>query len=360
MIVFIGYMNGRNFQMKKSIKKSLTLILAVVVIIASFAGIAAFAADADSTEASESNVQRDIYFVIDIGTVNDKHLSREKTDSKAIGKKLLTDDPTGHNRIALVSFNGSATTYEFTDDYDTLAAEIDALKNGGSSNISAAFSAVKANDQTYGNPAASKHIVIFSDGKITAGPQSSSGKYSAKDDIINYKYYNQAYKDAIALWPDFNIYTVAETVCDWLNPCKLRVQFLKDIQNRLFQPEFDLDSLYKAIIGPKNKSDVPTSGKDTPTVKPTVNPTEPSSAKPTEPSSAKPTEPSSNVKPSEEDSSNTKPTAAPVTNNNNNNNNGKSNGGGSIPQTGSIAAVSAAIISIVGCAIYVGTRKHEK
>lgn len=310
--------------MKKSFK---TLVAVLLVLVLSLSIVTAVVASAETKK-------RDIYIVLDVGSsVKGKHLTREQDGAKCLVGKLLKDDTTGKNRVCLVTFGDEAKVYDFTDDYETFEKNVNDLKAAGKSNMYAAMVAVQETNKTLGDPAAEKHMVIMTDAKIDAGETNEEGHYSKNDSGVlkdYYKYFNPIYDKVVnEMWDEFNVYTVAVTeCCGATKEYKIRHQFLKDIQNRLYQEEFNCDDLYKAIIGGGDKTTTEkVTVTEAPSEEPTVTTTAPA------PTTAAPTP----------------TTAAPTTKQPN------------IPQTGksAMAAVAVAAVCLLAGAGYVVSKKHE-
>lgn len=201
--------------------------------------------------ASADDVKRDIYLLLDVsGTMTGKHMDRLKADSKQLSESLL-NGANGDNRICIIAFNDKATVYDFSNDYAAVAATIDSLSASGKADINKALEAVKATAANIGDPDAQRHVVVMSDAVLTAGEKSKSGKYKLTDSVLYYQLANKAYDTAEKMWPEYAIYTVGVTLCFGGTEFKFRQRFLKDIENNLFQEEFNHDELLNAILNGK-------------------------------------------------------------------------------------------------------------
>lgn len=322
--------------MKKSFSKAVSVILAVMLVFTAMACVAA----AESTTVVKDNSSlnntdtakdtitsfkgaRDIYLVLDVsGSMSGTPIEKLKDAAKQFCATML-NDKTGTNRIAVITYGTKVETYSFSTDYAALANIIDGLSAKGSTNMYDALMAVKEMNETYGNSAATKHVVVMADGLPNESATLTSGKYTSKDSTMYYKYGNAVYSTAAGMWPDYYIYSIGFFHNLGGSQLKYGKTLMKDIQNALYLEVFDPDKLLDAFNGIIDKI---TSGETTATVAPVTQASTTAAPAATAPASTAP--------------ASTTPT--------------------SIPQTGGKVAgiAAAAVIMIAGIAI-IATKKRD-
>lgn len=323
--------------MKKSFKKAISVILAVMFAFTALVCVASAETTVIKDNSSLNNTDtagdtitgttkgaRDIYLVLDIsGSMSGVPMEKLKDAAKQFCATML-NDKTGANRIAVVTYGTTVNTYSFSTDYAELANTIDSFKAKGSTAMYDALMAVKEINEKYGNDAATKHVVVMADGLPNEGAALSTGKYTSKDSSMYYRYGNAVYSTAAGMWPDYRIYSIGFFHNLGGSQLKYGKVLMKDIQNALYLEVFDPDKIKDAF---DNISDIITDdNKNNTTAAPTT----------AAPTTAAPT------------------TAAPTTAAPNNNN--------SIPQTGEtmLGIAAAAVIMAAGIAVVAVKKKEDK
>lgn len=294
--------------MKQTFKKICVLLMAVMFVIVGAIGAVSAMAEGDeqtSADAAPSIPMADIFLVLDTssqmnwnGGFNGNHMSRMKEAAKDFVAVALAYNTAGlaDIQIGIITFGGGAKTYDMTKDQATLNAIIDGLSAGGDSYMYDGLNAVKTLDEAQGREGAQKQVCVMAGSFPNAGPTKDSGKYSASDSLLYYKYGNAVYELAESMWPTYYIYTVAFTPCDSTTNLfyKFIPTLLDDIENSQFFAEYDSNGI-KALIerllqlGPKPAPETTTRTPD-----PTTESTTPAPATTTEPVSVTPLPPCGN------------------------------------------------------------------
>lgn len=247
--------------MKKKFTKIVSVILAVMV---AFTAMACFAA-AETTQVkcqccinspgsagdtiTKFQGERDIYLVLDVsGSMSGTPLKNLKVAAKEFCK-LMLEDTTGDNRIAIITYGTKVETFSFSTNYATLAGIIDGFTAKGSTAMYDALMAVKDVNELYGNENATKHVVVMADGLPNEGAVITNGKYNSKDSTMYYKHGNAVYSVASGMWHDYLIYSIG--FFHNLGGSQLRYGkvLMKDIQNALYLEVFDPDKILDAYTG---------------------------------------------------------------------------------------------------------------
>lgn len=246
--------------MKKSLLKTISMVLALMF---AFTAVFVIGASAESQTVtvtqdlhnpdsagdaiSQSGKVRDIYLVLDIsGSMSGVPLSSLKDAAKQFCAIML-NDKNASNRIAIVTYNTNVNTYSFSTNYAQLANTIDSFDSKGSTAMYDALMAVKEINEKYGNKDATKHIVVMADGLPNEGATLSSGKYTAKDSSMYYKYGNAVYSTAAGMWPDYKIYSIGFFHNLGGTQLEYGKTLMKDIQNALYLEVFDPDKIEDAF-----------------------------------------------------------------------------------------------------------------
>lgn len=241
--------------MKTSLKRIVVLLLSLMLIGAGVIGV--FAAEDESAEAPASLPKADIFLVLDTSSQMNwngfygKHIARMKEAAKDFVAVALAYNTYGvaDIQIGIITFGGGAKTYDMTKDQAALNAIIDGLSADGESYMYDGLNAVKTLDEAQGRPDAQKQVCVMAGSFPNAGPTKDSGKYSATDSLLYYKYGNAVYELAESMWPKYYIYTVAFTPCDSTTTLfyKFIPTLLDDIENAQFFAEYDSAGI-KALI----------------------------------------------------------------------------------------------------------------
>lgn len=247
--------------MKKSFTKIVSVLLAVMLAVSAMAVFAAAETEVVknnsclNTEDTAGDTitkfqgNRDIYLVLDVsGSMSGTPIKKLKEAAKTFCKMML-EDTTGDNRIAIVTYGTTVASYDFSTDYEELSEIIDSFTAKGSTAMYDALMKVKEMNEKYGRKDASRHVVVMADGLPNEGATLTSGKYTSKDSSMYYKYGNAVYSTAAGMWYDYNIYSIG--FFHNLGGSQLRYgkQLMKDIQNALYLEVFDPDKLLDAFTG---------------------------------------------------------------------------------------------------------------
>ncbi len=246
--------------MKKSLVKSLSVILSVIMLAA---GLICFAAaetaavedqslndtDSVSDAIEKKNGARDIYLVLDVsGSMSGEPIESLRDAAKQFCATMLKDKD-ADNRISIITYGTDVKKYSFSTDYATLANIIDNFEAKGSTAMYDALVAVKEIDEKYGDNSASKHVVVMADGLPNVGATLSTGKYAKKDSSMYYKYGNAVYSTAAGMWPVYNIYSIGFFHNLSGGQLEYGKKLMKDIQNTVYLEVFDPDKLWDAFNG---------------------------------------------------------------------------------------------------------------
>ncbi len=249
--------------MKKSFTKIVSVVIAVMLAVTAMACFASAAgkvegceckccqSSANSSNSSTTDFQgdRDIYLVLDVsGSMSGTPIKKLKEAAKQFCATMM-DDMTGTNRIAIVTYGTKVATYNFSSDYDELAATIDGLTAKGSTAMYDALMAVKDINEKVGNQNATKHVVVMADGLPNEGATLSSGHYTSKDSNMYYKYGNAVYSTAAGMWYDYNIYSIGFFHNLGGSQLKFGSLLMNDIQNSLYLEVFSPEELLGAFTG---------------------------------------------------------------------------------------------------------------
>ncbi len=247
--------------MKRSFAKSVSVIL---VIMMAFTTAFSCMASAETTVIKDDSAlnsvdtasdtitsisgDRDIFLVLDIsGSMTGTPLEKLKEAAKDFCAIML-DDTTATNRIVIITYGTTVTTYSFSTDYAELANIIDSLEAKGSTAMYEALMAVKEINENYGNASATKHVVVMADGLPNEGATLTSGKYTAKDSSMYYKYGNAVYSTAAGMWSDYLIYSIGFFHSLSGTQLKYGKTLMEDIQNALYLEVYDPDELKNAFF----------------------------------------------------------------------------------------------------------------
>ena len=256
-----NYTQTEVFFMKKSFAKIVSVVLALMFAITAFSCLAAAETTVVKCNCCLNNTgsagdtitkfqgDRDIYLVLDIsGSMSGEPMKKLKEAAKEFCITMLNDE-TGNNRIVIVTYNTTVDSYSFTTDYAELAAVIDGFTAKGSTAMYDALLRVKEINEKYGNPEASKHVVVMADGLPNEGAVLSSGKYTSKDSTMYYKHGNAVFSTAAGMWPDYLIYSIGFFHNVGGSQLRFGQTLMKDIQNALYLEVFEPEKLLDAFTG---------------------------------------------------------------------------------------------------------------
>ncbi len=287
--------------MKLSLKRICVILMSMMLVLVGVAGAVSATEVEPASEAASETAKAlpmaDIFLVLDTssqmnwnGGFNGNHMARMKEAAKDFVAVALAYNTYGlaDIQIGIITFGGGAKTYDMTKDQAALNAIIDGLSAGGDSYMYDGLNAVKTLDEAQGREGAQKQVCVMAGSFPNAGPTKDSGKYSASDSLLYYKYGNAVYELAESMWPTYYIYTVAFTPCDSTTNLfyKFIPTLLDDIENAGFFKEYDSNGI-KALIerllqlGPKPAPETTTKAPDTTTAPPAT--TEPVSVTPLPP-----------------------------------------------------------------------------
>lgn len=249
--------------MKKSFAKIVSVVIAVILAVSAMACMASAAKVEGCTckccqacenagnNGSDTEIggERDIYLVLDVsGSMSGTPIKMLKEAAKQFCKTML-EDTTGVNRIAIVTYGTNVEDYNFSADYDELAATIDALTAKGSTAMYEALMTVKDINEKVGDEEATKHVVVMADGLPNEGATLSSGKYTSKDSTMYYKYGNAVYSTAAGMWYDYEIYSIGFFHNLGGSQLEFGTRLMEDIHNTVYLEVFDPDKLLDAFTG---------------------------------------------------------------------------------------------------------------
>lgn len=242
--------------MKKSFRKIISVILAVMFAVTAMACIASAKVDGcdcpccelGSGSCTGDDGIRDIYLVLDIsGSMSGTPIKALKEAAKTFCEMML-DEKAGDNRIAIVTYATTVNSYTFSTDIDTLSATIDGVTAKGSTNMFDALMKVKDINEKFGRDNASQHVVVMADGLPNESATLTEGKYTNKDSSMYYKHGNAVYSVASGMWFSYDIYSIGFFHNLGGRELAFGKVLMNDIQNTLYLEVFDPDKLVGAFI----------------------------------------------------------------------------------------------------------------
>lgn len=163
-----------------------------------------------STQIRVASKARDTVLVLDIsGSMYGQPLEEMKKSAIQFCNDLLTDE--FNNRVGLVFYDDDIITVDLTGDLDMLVGRIQAITDGGRTNMEGGLSAADAMLSSSGKADAIKNVVIMADGLPNEGKTSSSGSmpsgsYSGYYTSISYA--NAVIDTARDMMNRYNIYSL--------------------------------------------------------------------------------------------------------------------------------------------------------
>lgn len=149
-----------------------------------------------------SQVTRDVVLLLDVsGSMSGTPITTMKKAAQKFCSQLLEAD--GKNRVAIIAFQSSYSTCNFTSDLNTLSSFINSKSASGGTNMNAAAQA--AASLLSNSSADIKNVVIMADGLPQSGATVTNGHYSSGS---NYKYANAVYNTVKAYDESYNVYTL--------------------------------------------------------------------------------------------------------------------------------------------------------
>lgn len=150
-----------------------------------------------------SQVTRDVVLLLDVsGSMSGTPMTTMKKAAQKFCSQLLKAD--GKNRVAIIAFQSSYSTCNFTSDLNTLSSFINSKSAGGGTNMNAAAQAA-ASLLSKSSAETIKNIVIMADGLPQSGDTLTNGRYSSGS---NYKYANAVYNTVKAYDESYKVYTL--------------------------------------------------------------------------------------------------------------------------------------------------------
>lgn len=153
---------------------------------------------------------RDTVLVLDIsGSMNGTPLSEMKKSAIQFCNDLLMDEY--NNRVGLVFYNKYIKTVDLTSDLNMLVSEIEAVSDGGTTNMEEGLSAANLMLQNQGKSDAIKNVVVMADGLPNTGKTSSSGSMTTSDYSGNnsdVSYANAVIDTANSMMNSYNMYSL--------------------------------------------------------------------------------------------------------------------------------------------------------
>ena len=214
-------------------KRLISAILVVVMLLC--CATPAFA------QPGEGVTQRDTILMLDI---SDSMAGTPLTVMKEAAIKFCSQllNTPDDNRIALVIWDYSYSTYSFSSDLDSVISTISNITLGRGTNTSQALS-VANNLMTNSSRAdAIKNIVLLTDGIPQHGTGTEDGPY-VYEDTEYYRYANAAYNEAKKVTEKYNLYTFGFFHSLSQEKLQFAQRFLKDIQNAGYYEVTDPDKL---------------------------------------------------------------------------------------------------------------------
>lgn len=229
-------------------KKTKKLISIFICISIFFTSMCTF-----SFTASAKTVDSYTVLILDTsGSMDGEPISALKEVAKKFCASLLGSNTT--NEIAIVEFNNTCTSIDFTNDYSTLKSKIESLEATGGTNMYEALIIANALLSLQSSNS-DKNIVLLTDGVPQRGEKSSDGPYtSTGSDIFQYrKYANAVYNLMETYKQSYNIYTVGFF---HKSSSTLAKNLLNDINNKGYynaQNSDELSTLFSKIANSVNK-----------------------------------------------------------------------------------------------------------
>ncbi len=220
----------------KTAKRVLAILLSVLMIFSTMTVIAGA-----ETEKNEE-VQRDIVLMLDISdSMEGTAFYTMKEAAVKFCEQLMS--ASGSNRIALVVWDYSYYTHDFTYDIDEVKENIQRISLGGGTNTAQALSVAKNMMDSGARADAVKNIVLLTDGIPQHGTFTETGKYTSEDYPSYYGYANTAYNVASTITEKYNLYTLGFFHNLYGDRLAFAQRFLKDIQNAGYYEVTDPDDL---------------------------------------------------------------------------------------------------------------------
>ena len=227
--------------MKKRVLAVLLTMMMVFTIIPTVA--------ATTHAASSPLVQRDIILMLDI---SDSMVGTPLTVMKQAAIRFCDDliKSADDNRIGLVIWDFDCTSYDFSNDIESIKGRISAITLGAGTKTDKALRAAKNLMHNNGRESATKNIVLMTDGLPTYKDYSGSGPYTYSDypgsnNLGDYYYAcaNSAYSEAQSIMTSYNLYTLGFFHSLTGNDLIFGRRFLNDIQNAGYYEVIDPDDL---------------------------------------------------------------------------------------------------------------------
>ncbi len=206
-------------QMK--IKRVISLLLTLIILLGSFSQI-------PMTAVAANNTVRDTVLILDdSGSMEGEPMDKLIDSANKFCESVLGS--TGTNRVAVITYSTVAELKcNFTNDMSTLKSAFNDMDEYGMTNIYDALTI--ANDLLSKSNANVKNIVLMSDGLPNEGSTSSSGKYTYSD-YDGYDYANAVYNQAVSYHPNYYIYTLGFFHNIYGDTKAFAGRFMNDLQN---------------------------------------------------------------------------------------------------------------------------------
>ena len=212
--------------MRKRLKRFLSLFMILSMIISNFSLVFA---NTNGNNNSENQIKRDNVLLLDTsGSMGGTPLKAMKTAAIKFCDEILKSDD--DNRVALILWNSSLRSYDFTSDIEELKSIINGCAANGGTDTGAALEAAKNLLDSKGREDAIRNIVLCTDGLPEHGGSTTEGPYTSADSTY-YGHANLAYNVAKEIHKDSYIYTLG--FFHALSGAKktFGVRFLRDLQN---------------------------------------------------------------------------------------------------------------------------------